>query len=197
MYEVSISPEQRKRVEDALSGRDARKALSSAVKKTAATAKVRLAKVIGEELALPQGEIKAHIKVRPVKEGDLTATLTLKRTKISLIKFGARGLSRGGVSVRVSRKKGIEHHPHWFIATMPTGHRGVFTRETGKPPRYVVREKNGKKYRSQLPIREVLGPTPLGVFTAKPGLAETALKEIGEVLEKNVLSQLDRFLRPR
>jgi hypothetical protein len=197
MFEIAVNTEQRQRVERMLSGADARDALSSAVRKTAATAKVRLARIIGEELALPQAAIKKQIIAQRVAKGDLTATLTLKRVKIPIIKFGARALSRGGVSVRVSRKKGIEHRLHWFIARMPTGHEGVFTRDTGKPPRRVEREKNGRKYTSQLPIREVLGPTPLGVFTASPGIADKALKEIGGVLEKNVQSQIDRFMRPR
>jgi hypothetical protein len=132
----------------------ARKAIPRALNKVATTARAEAAREIKQAgYGLKVGAIKKAIKTIRATKHDLTAIVRASGSPIPLIEYGARQ-TRKGVTVSVLR--GRKLIPGGFIATMPTGHRGVFVHK-GEVNRWVMR--NGKRVRSRLPIRELFGPS--------------------------------------
>lgn len=108
-----------------------------------------MAKLISEDTGLPSSRVKKAIIVTRV--GDSGIALSASRLRLPLIDFQARGPepSRGrgrGVSYRLPSGRG--RIPNAFIATMKSGHRGVY-----------------KRFGSgRLPIIELRGPSIGHVF---------------------------------
>jgi len=99
-------------------------------------------------------EIKRGIRVRYAAPGRLRAEAVASGRPIPLINYGARETSKG-VSVNV--KSGRKLIPGAFIATMPSGHKGVFVREADAKHRKMVNAR--KPGWHALPIRELFGPS--------------------------------------
>ena len=84
---------------------------------------------------LKKGAIAKQLKHRKATAQKLQAAVIVRDRPIPLIHFGARGKepSRGqgrGVSYKIFNKR--RRRRHAFIATMPSGHRGVFERTSKK-----------------------------------------------------------------
>jgi hypothetical protein len=115
----------------------------------------------------------------------MTARLISSGARIPLIDFSARGPepSRGrgrGVSYKLAGAGG--RLPHAFIATMRSGHRGVFERSPGG------KRRGPKPERSQLPIHEKFGPSIAVVFQHQIPVGEARR---AEVLVKNVQHEIE------
>ncbi len=138
----------------ALDAKDLARATARAVNKTATQARtlaVREVRAAGYNLkASTVRKAFALYRANPKRP---IATLKATGQPIPLIDYGAKQ-NRTGVSVRV--KNGRKTIKHAFIATMESGHTGVFLR-TGKAHKRV--EKNGRVRWSGLPIRELYGPS--------------------------------------
>jgi hypothetical protein len=96
------------------------------------------------------------------------ARMATSLKRIPLIKFGARGPepSRGkgrGVSYKLGGQ-GKQRVPNAFIATMPSGHRGVFVRAMGAHGPLQGSLARLAKSGGRLPIRELAGPSLGHVF---------------------------------
>lgn len=102
---------------------------------------------------LKAAEIKKSLKLKRATQGNYTATVTASGRPIPLILYGARQTAKG---VTVSVLNGRKVIPGAFIATMPTGHTGVFVLQPGGKHRKF--KKAGKTSWHQLPIRELYGP---------------------------------------
>lgn len=134
--------------------------------KIAAQAKVAAAREIKEAgYNLKAGVIKKDISVIKAKPGSLVAVVRARGRPIGLIHWSARQ-NRRGVSVRVLGKRKLIKGA--FIATMPTGHTGVFRNlrsEKHKKLSYMrVEFVNGRPrskglQRSQGKIKELFGPS--------------------------------------
>jgi hypothetical protein len=125
-------------------------AIKRAVTKAANSGRVEMSRQIAADTGLPVRRIRDEIRITIV--GQFGAQLEITGRRLPLIDFGARGPepSRGkgrGVSYRLRGGRG--RLPNAFIATMPSGHRGVFVRR-GAP---------------RLPIVELKGPSLVHVFT--------------------------------
>jgi len=96
--------------------------------------------------------IKRQITIRRASLATPVVLIRCSGRPIPLIQFSARQISAG---VSVSVKNGRKVIPGAFIATMPTGHKGVYVR-VGDQHRRTVR--NGKPEWSGLPIKELFGP---------------------------------------
>lgn len=174
-------------------------ALRDAVNKTTTTFVARSARAISEVINLNVGDIKKSFRVEKATGKDPLAEVIVDRgLGVPLIEYmsGAQIASgkkepAGGIHVRVRKGGAIETHQHSFIATMPSGHVGIFRR--GSKSGYV----SGSK---RLPIIEERGPTPIGVLVNSPDpntsgtILEATVKDSSEVLIKNIESQVDRFL---
>lgn len=137
----------------------ATKAIQRALNKTAITARAQSARSIrdaGYDIKI--GAIKETFTLRRATDADLRAVVKSTGSPIPLIKYGARQTAKG---VSVSVKQGRKVIAHAFIATMSSGHEGVFIR-TDKSRKKVSRK--GKTYYSGLPIKELFGPSIPSAF---------------------------------
>lgn len=128
--------------------------------------KAAMIPAIAQDLQLRPDESWVHVQDATALRQ--TAALFASAKRIPLIKFGATGPepSRGkgsGVTARTRRGR----YPRAFIATMRSGHRGVFERKTTR----------------RLPIREKFGPSIAHVFTKKVAIGMAAAQaEVVRVL---------------
>ena len=90
-----------------------------------------LSREISERVALPKRAIRAAVRT---KNFSTKASLTVTARPVPLINYQARQGKRG-VTIRVSRKGSRVRLRHGFIATMPSGHRGVFERDLARQSR--------------------------------------------------------------
>lgn len=166
------------------------KAVVNALNRCAEMAKTEAARQIKDKgYNFKASKIKEVIAIKRASTGHLTATLRVKRKPTPLIDFDARQTKKG-VSVKVQKKRAVIEHA--FIATMPTGHRGVFVRKDGG--KRIYRHKGGKVVSSQLPIRELYGPSVGGAY-ANEQIQAAMARSIAENFEARLRHELTRLAR--
>lgn len=104
-------------------------------------------------------DIKALLRRTRASAASQIATLTASGRPVPLIKYGARQTSRG---VTVQVLNGRKLIPGAFIATMPSGHTGVYVRDANAKHKKVKRA--GHTSWHALPIRELFGPSVPDMF---------------------------------
>ena len=124
-----------------------------ALNRAMASGRTVMVREIARDAGLKATDVRDALRFQQATFSHPVARLAAGLKRIPLIDFRARGAepSRGrghGVSYRLPGGRG--RHPHAFIATMGTGHRGVFVR-VGK---------------ARLSIKELFGPS-LGRIFAK------------------------------
>jgi hypothetical protein len=152
-------------------------AVRRALKRAGTSGKAEMSKLISADTGLASKGVKNAIRINLV--GDSAIQLEVTGSRIPLINFQARGPepSRGrgrGVSYRLPG--GRARAPNAFIATMPSGHRGVFQRE-------------GKR---RLGIFELKGPSLVEVFTK---FLPQGAARAQEALVTNLRSEISFALR--
>ena len=131
------------------------KAKVRALNKVAAQAKVAASKEIrAAGYNMKAAAIKQKITIKRAMNGNAVVVIRCSGKPIPLIQFSARETNAG---VSVSVKNGRKLIKGAFIATMPTGHRGVYVR-VGNQHKKV----NGKWH--GLPIKELFGPSIPAAF---------------------------------
>lgn len=135
-----------------------------------AAARTLMVRAIAQDVGLKSGDVKNALPMREAtfnRPAELAASLK----RIPLMKFNARQTGRG-VSYRLGRG-GRARLEKAFIATMGSGHAGVFMRKPGA---------------KRLPIREHYGPSLGRVFAKyrKQGLARAQ-----EIFEKTFAHELE------
>lgn len=149
-----------------------------AINRTVDMAATDLKRRVTERIKLPKGEIAKGIGKHKATFTNLSGSVDAKPYRPSLMKFsGTRQLKRG-VKYRIG-SEGFRLIEHAFIATMTSGHRGVFKR-TGP---------------SHLPIKELKGPSIWKVITNTPGLLNEANQKAVENLSKQVNDYMSLELR--
>jgi hypothetical protein len=166
------------------------KAISTAINKTLPHLRTGIKNAAAKEILLPKNEILHTMKVIKASPKNISGRIYIHRKNIPLMRFKPRQTD-AGVEVRV-RTSGPTVIPHAFIATMPTGHTGVFVR--GQPGHREKRTKNGKTYTTQLPIKELRAPTVVDVLTEKPQTLQAVRDDAQAALNKNLDSQVDWLL---
>jgi hypothetical protein len=161
--------------------KDLKKNLAIAINETSKTGKAGIAKKISAELAVPQKVIKQEIKNTRAAASLLRSNLRLRKTsRISLRDFGARQ-NKTGVSYKISKTKGRATIPGAFQGPKPgaikVSWRGRVFRRVGK---------------SRLPIVQLFGPSPWGVFTVNK-MVHKQERELQAELEKQIQRRI-RFL---
>ena len=164
-------------------GRDGAKAVARGMNRTIQSAQTLSVRAIAEDLGIAQKEVRKTMALRKANRTRLEASLTSTGRRIPLIAFRARGPepSRGkgkGVRYRLPGGRGIA--PHAFIATMKTGHRGVFQRKG--PAR-------------RLPIAELRGPSVPRVFRKQ--IDDAIQAKADAALVKNVQHEIEYLLSKR
>ncbi|KKM71004.1 hypothetical protein LCGC14_1434970 [marine sediment metagenome] len=155
------------------------RAIKRAVKRAGTAGRAVMTKEIAADTGLPSKRIKQEIRINQL--GDTGVQLEVRGRRIPLIDFKAKGPepSRGrgrGVSYRLPGGRG--RAPHAFIATMPSGHRGVFRRRGS----------------ARSPIIQLHGPSLVRVFEK---FLPLGAKRAEEALVKNLRSEISFALRGR
>lgn len=199
-------------VRSTLRGREITGAISGALNKTLPKTRTEIIRTVRAELNLKASDVRERITILRASPGKLRASIRVSRKAIPLVKYNARQ-TRLGASVGV-RKGSRQTILHSFLATMKSGHKGVFVRE--KDYKHVKRtvvirqllgivgtgqhglvEVGRKRVSFGLPIRELYGPTVVGVITGKPGMSEHLEQFASADLGVQLRSQIDRFLAKR
>ena len=154
-------------------------AIARAINRSADSAVTAMARVIGQDTGLKVGVVKERIGVEKATLNRQVATVHASAKRIPIYDYGARGPvpSRGkgrGVSARL--KGGRQRYPHAFIATMDSGHTGVFERTATR----------------RLPIKELFGPSVAHVFEKH---RQVGVDRAQEQMRKNLASELRFALR--
>lgn len=146
-----------------------------AINRTIGSVRTVMVRLIAEDVGLKQKDVRDALRMQQASLSRPEAILAAKLKRIPLIDFQATGPepSRGkgrGVSYKLSG--GRSRIQNAFIATMPSGHRGVFVR----------------KAKARLGIREAFGPS-LGHVFAKHTAAGIARGR--EVLVANLKHEIE------
>jgi hypothetical protein len=137
------------------------RAVALALVDTAKSANVRAASAIAKHTGLKVAKVKPLLFYDPVRVGEYETFLRSSRKRIPLIDFGARQMNPGARAAKPWGRAQVFQST--FIATMRSGHRGVFRR----------------RGTSRLPIREMMGPSIHSTF-AQPdvqSLVGAAIRE--------------------
>lgn len=181
---VTLHTAEFERVVKALKGSAVQAAVARAVTRATASIKTLMSREVAKDLGIKKSDADKGItsqilrdENRSVQSGRIIA----RGARIPLIAFSAKGpepsFGRGrGVTAKLGGAR--KQYARAFIATMPTGHRGVFMR--AKPP-------------LRLPIRELFGPSithvfekfiPLGMARGEEQLTKNVTHEIEFALSK-------------
>lgn len=137
-------------------------AIASALNKVAAQGRTQAVRQMKATYALPASALRSAIFVNRATRNTLTATLKAAGSPLPLILFKARQ-TRKGVTYEIKRGHRVLF-PHAFIATMSSGHRGVFARGKYASNSFVGRHKRLRRYPlSDTPITQLVG---VGVVTS-------------------------------
>jgi hypothetical protein len=166
-------------------------AVARALNRSAISGRAEMVSLIAADMGLKAGVVRGAIRIENASADNLVAKIEARGKRIPIMEFGAKGREPSrGRPPGVRAKSGIggtqKTYPHAFIATMPGGHRGVFERVPGADRR------GGQPHRSQLPIKELTGPSIVHVFRKfRPEGAARAK----EALVTNLRSELRHVLR--
>lgn len=142
--------------------------LARAINRAGSAGKTAMVRAVADDTGFRQKTIEKEIRIVKASKTEPRFTMEIRGRRIPLIEFKARGPepSRGrGRGVTWTNQGETKREPHAFIATMPTGHRGVFVRSrfTRGGARYSERFVDGRKRNVEI-IKELFGPSIPQVF---------------------------------
>lgn len=121
-----------------------------ALNKTAITVRAEAARKVGREYNIKIGAAKSQMWITQANRGQIKASITVSGRPIPLIEFDARR-APGGVSVKIKGTRKVLRG--FFIAKMPTGHIGVYSRTGAFGRRNNPKlEKIRQRYSLSLPV---------------------------------------------
>lgn len=189
----------------------------SAGNRSLTTVRASVVRRLGAKINITQTEIKKSVLIDRFAPGKLQGSVEVIRKPIPLFAFRGTYQTRAGVSVLVDKDRGREILKGTFIATMKSGHEGVFERGAHAPtegpnagavlkrrgkygrvagdPRYFVIP-GRESYRSvgRFVIVERFGLTLTGYLSHAPEVVADEQAKAGDILRKNLLSQIKRRL---
>jgi len=123
-------------------------------------------KLIGAKVTAKAAVIREHFSIKKMARDRLAAELICTGPPLALIKYTATKVKKG-VSVRVLKANKKTVVKHAFIATMKSGHKGVFWRRfddfrVKANPNFQYGFLKGTEY--ALPIEELYGPAIADIF---------------------------------
>lgn len=168
---------------------------SRAINRSLVTVRAAAVDLIAMDLNLTKTKIRDSFEMYSATVANPSGGVSSKSKPIPLIDFnGTRPLARGGVSVQVKRTGTREHLRHAFIATMKSGHEGVFERDSWFGRTWVKGRQYARLPREyRLPIDEMFGPRITDEY-AKGPILNMALATAGDVYAKNFEHELDYYL---
>ena len=143
-----------------------------AINQTAKQVQGFSASLLAKELGLKVGDVRKRVAVHKASKGRLLAVISPSMRALPLYGFKARQIKRGVSATAWGRRK---LYQGTFIATMPTGHIGVFKR-IGL---------------DRLPIKELMEPS-IGYTFGREPIRSQIEAEIALRLPINLARQLQR-----
>ena len=157
------------------------RAVGSAIKRSAQHGLTVGMKIVSEEYAISQGELRSRTKnintIVKDSSGSYEVTFGYRGNVIPLIKFDTKFGSDGRVHTRVLRSSAKEVLENAFVAHVG-GHTGVFEREG--PERF--------------PIRELFGPSAVQAFYAREETTDKMYEEIVNTYDSRIEHEILRVL---
>lgn len=164
------------------------KAVARSLNRAAVSARAAMVPAVASDMGVKASVAREAMAIRQATPSTLASRVVARGKPIPLIAFNARGPepSRGrgrGVTYRSKVGKGVIKDA--FIATMQSGHRGVFKR-VGAGSR-----KSAGAWSKNLPIVELHGPSvphvfakhyPLGIARGEESLRQNLKHEISYLL---------------
>lgn len=165
-------------------GQAAQLVMARALNRAVVSGRTAMTRAIVADTGLQSRYVSREIRIDRAQRTKPVAAVEVAGARIPLIAFQARGPepSRGrgrGVSYRLPSGRGRVSDA--FIATMRSGHRGVFKRRPG------ARRRGPAPERSQLPITELHGPSLPHVFEKQFHVFRAAAEDS---LMKNLASEI-------
>ena len=146
-----------------------------AMNKSIASGRTAFVRGVAGDIGLKASDVREFVIVREATAQNLAATIYASANRIPLFKFGAKGpvpsLGKGG-GVTARLKGGAGRYPRAFIATLGSGHVGVFQRLG----------------RARLPIAQLHGPS---IWKASDKFVEAAAARTHEQLAKNLPREIE------
>lgn len=157
------------------------RAVGSAIKRAAQHGLTVGMRIVSEEYAISQGELKSKTKNinTVVKDGAgvYSVTFGYRGNVIPLIKFDTKIGVDGRVQTRVLRSNARETLDQAFAAQMG-GHTGIYEREGPE----------------RLPIKELFGPSAVQAFYAREETTDKMNDEIVKTYEERIEHEIMRLL---
>ena len=154
------------------------KVMSRGLNRTATSARTEISRSLSRRFGIKVKDVRDKLTLHRATYGNWRSAVGISGKKFGLIKFGARQTGKG-VTYRHERKRILIRHA--FIATMKTGHRGVFLR---KGP-------------ARLPIKEIRGPSLAQLYTGARDEVNRIQSEFSAKLAKNIHDQVNLILKRR
>jgi len=178
MLEIKFDDVKLKQVQRVL--RDIPKALpkvmSRGLNRTATSARTQISRSLAKEIGLKIKDVRGKLSLQRATYSNWRSAVGVSSKRFGLIKFRARQTKKG-VTYKKGRKRILFRHA--FIATMKTGHRGVFLR---KGP-------------ARLPIQELKGPSLAQVYKGARDDVNRIQAESAKRLAKNIHDQVNLILK--
>lgn len=167
----------------------AERVIYKSLNKTMTEVKTDISEGVRGVVTADQETVDGKIRISNASLKKLAGQVTLAGNPLPISKFPAIQEPQG-VLARIYKAQPYRMITSGFLATMKSGHVGVFRRETRISPagQPVIRpwKKMPKKYR--LPIEEMYGPS-LGTILQSAPVMEPVLGKLGEHLDANLERQ--------
>ena len=182
MFEIRVDDKSLKKLEKTLAGipRAMPRVMSRGLNRTATQARTLTSRCLSKRTGLKVGAVRKSTKIYKATYSRWRAAIAMNNRKIPLIRFKAKQTKKG-VTYKDYATRMRTLITHAFIAVMPSGHRGVFLRETVK----------------RLPITEQKGPSLMDIFSGARDEAAGIQRESAAKLAKNIHDQVQLILRRR
>lgn len=182
MFDIRINDRELKRLQKALKHipNALPRVMSRGLNRTAGKSRTELARSAAKVTGLKIGAVRKRIKIVKATYRRWSATVTLKDRAIPLIEMRARQTKKGVTYREIGTKKRVLLSSG-FIATMPSGHRGVFLR----------------RGTASTPIDEQYGPRLSEIYSSEPEELNRIRAESAAKLAKNIADQVELVLKRR
>jgi hypothetical protein len=180
-------------------------AITAAENKTAAKVKTFLIAAAAKAMNLDKDDIRDSIRIKKATYSTLAAAVIVDRHPVPLSKYPVKQTATGVMATPFTGVAGDirpGQRPYSFLATMDSGHKGVFVRfgSMVNPTKGVYAgkivtrgPKKGQIVQRQR-IRQLYGPTIAGTLATQPEIKEQLDKFVTDDLPKQIESQVLRFL---
>ena len=195
MLEIRYDKDKIRRLERELAGfprNSLPKVMSRGLNRTASSARTATSRMLAGEASLKISDVRKRITLIKASYRRWRAGIKISRRRIGLIRFRA---SRTKAGVRYKRDGGWVLARHSFIATMKSGHKGVFLRARYIPKiGWNLPMKSDQRKES---IYELKGPSMGQVFVGAQDKANAIYRDSMRRLEENINDQVRLILRRR